>query len=497
MEHIFSIFTITNMCMSFLGTVIGIIFGAMPGLTATMGVAVFLPFTFGMESVTAFAFLLGIYCGGMFGGSITAILIKTPGTAASAATVLDGYTMAQKGRGYRALSVAAISSFIGGIFSCLILILFAPILARFALKFGAPEYFAVGVFGLSIVSSISSKSVLRGCFMACLGLMVGMIGMDPIDGTARFTFGSVNASAGVNLVAALVGLFGLSEVLTKLEVNAAGYRVKQNIHVKREKLDLSLYVKNWWCVLRSAIIGTVVGIIPATGPGIASWLSYNEARRGSKHPEKLGTGVDEGIIASETANNAVTGGALIPLLTLGIPGDPVTAVLMGALLMQGLPTGAALFTQNADVATGIYVMLFIANIFMVLCGLLLINVFVKVLKVPTSVLMPCVMVFTLLGSYCIRGNVFDVKVALVLGVAAYLLEKADYPIPPMLLGLVLGSMIESNFRRSLLLSKGSCMIFLTRPICVVLLAVAVLTFLFPFIRKWVAALKKNRTSATD
>lgn len=493
MDYILSIFTLTNILVSLLGTIIGIVFGALPGLTATIGVAIFLPFTFGMESVTAFAFLLGIYCGGVFGGSITAILIKTPGTAASAATVLDGYTMAQKGRGYHALSTAAIASFIGGIFSCIVLMLFAPVLAKFALKFGAPEYFAVGLFGLSIVSSISGQNIFKGLFSACLGLIVGMIGLDPVNGISRFTFGNINAMAGISLVAALVGLFGLSEVLSKVQGTDRNFCVKDSIHITKEKIDLGVFKRNWWCTLRSAIIGTFVGIIPATGPGIAAWLSYNEAKRGSKEPEKLGTGVEEGIIASECANNAVTGGAMVPLLTLGIPGDPVTAVLMGALLMQGLSTGAKLFTESGEVVTGIYVMLIVANIFMLICGLLLINLFVKVLKVPNSVLMPCVMVLTLLGSYCIRGNAFDVKVALVLGVAAFLLEKAKYPLPPMLLGLVLCSMIESNFRRSLLLSRGSLSIFVTRPICLALLVIALLTFFLPVVRKAIGAAKAKHS----
>ncbi|MCR5370652.1 MAG: tripartite tricarboxylate transporter permease [Clostridium sp.] len=489
MEYIITILTPYNLFMSLLGTIVGIIFGALPGLTATMGVAVFLPFTFGMTPVTAFAFLLGIYCGGVFGGSITAILIKTPGTAASAATVLDGYPMAQSGHAYRALAWAALASFCGGIFSCVCLILFAPLLAKVALKFGAPEYFAVGLFGLSIVSCISGQHLMKGLFSTCVGLMIAMIGMDPIVGTSRFTFGNVNMMSGVSMIAALVGLFGLGEVFNKLEAGG-GDGIAQRIHVKKEKIEFRELVKHGVTILRSAVIGTVVGVIPATGPGIASWLSYNEARRASKHPELLGTGTVEGLAASEAANNAVTGGALIPLLTLGIPGDPVTAVLMGALIMQGLPTGAKLFTEKGEVVTGIYVMLMIANIFMVLCGLLLINVFMRVLLVPTKVLMPCVMTLTFLGAYCIRSNVFDVRVALILGIIAFLFQKTDYPLPPMLLGIVLCSMIETNYRRSLLISKGNPAIFLQRPICLIFLLISAATFIMTVIRQ-----RKSRKAA--
>lgn len=477
-------FEVIGLCL--LGVVLGIIFGFLPGLSATMGVAIMMPFTFGMDPIPSFALLLGVYVGGIYGGSITAILIRTPGTPASAATVLDGYPMSQQHRGREALSAATLGSFIGGIFSCVVLILLARQVANFALKFGPPEYFAVGMFGLSIVSSLAGKNILKGIIAACIGLMLGTIGMDPVTGAMRFTFGITGMLGGIQLVAALVGLFAVSEVISKLAGMSRAANITE-VHVDNSKIvSAKTLLKNWVNLLRSSIIGTVIGIIPGTGSGTASWLSYNEAKRVSKSPETFGKGNIEGLLASEVANNAVTGGALVPLLTLGVPGDAVTAVLLGSLMIQGLTPGPTLFTDSPDVVNGIYIMLVIANIFMCILGLLGVPLFVKVLKVPSGILMSCVLVLCAVGSYAIRNNLFDVGAAMLLGVVGYLLIRADFPIPPILLGLILGSMIESNYRRAMTMSKGDPSIFFTRPICLVLLVVAVIAFCWPFIRSLLA-----------
>lgn len=491
-----SIFSVTNLALSLFGVIVGIIFGFLPGLSATMGVALVMPFTFGMDSISAFALLLGVYCGGIYGGSITAILIRTPGTPASAATVLDGYPMTERGQARLALSTATIASFWGGLFSCVVLIVGARAIANFALQFGPAEYCAVAIFGISMVSSLSKKNIVKGVISACLGLMLGTVGVDQISGVPRFTLGNVNFMAGIELVSALIGLFALTEVFNKLE----------NIRTMKPYPDVGelggkgigifeLVIKYPFNMLRSAIIGTIVGIIPATGSGTASWISYNEAIRASKHPENFGKGEINGVIASECANNAVTGGALVPLLSLGVPGDSVTAILMGSLMIQGLTPGPSLFLDHADTVNGIYVMLVIANIFMLILGLSGIRLFLKVLKVPTSTLMTCVLALCCVGAYAVRNNAFDVGVALVLGVFGYLFVKCGYPTTPALLGLILGSTIETNFRRAMTISNGDITTFITRPISCVLLIIAVIAFVAPIISNIRASLKKKRNAA--
>lgn len=500
MLSIASAFTATNLLLNFLGVAVGIVFGFLPGLSATMGVALLIPFTFGMESTAAFALLLGVYVGGIYGGSITAILIRTPGTPASAATVLDGYPLTEQGKAKLALSTATISSFLGGLFSCVVLIFGARIVAQFALKFGPAEYCTVALFGLSMVASLSKKNILKGIISACLGLMLATVGMDQISGVPRFTLGNINMMGGIELVSALIGLFALTEVFSKLE----GMRTMKP-YAKVGELGgkgismINLIKKYPWNLLRSSIIGTIVGIIPATGSGTASWISYNEAMRASKNPEEFGHGALDGVIASEAANNAVTGGALIPLLALGVPGDSVTAILMGSLMIQGLTPGPSLFANHPETVNGIYIMLLVANVFMLILGLSGVRLFLQVLKVPTSSLMTCVLALCCVGAYAIRNNAFDIGVALAMGIFGYVFLKADYPATPALLGLILGSMIETNFRRALTISDGSLLTFVTRPISCVFLVIAVVAFFNPIIKNMIdfAKARKATTSKTD
>ena len=492
-----ALFSASTILLVFIGVVAGIVFGFLPGLSATMGVALLMPFTFSMSITDAMALLLGVYCGGIYGGSITAILIRTPGTPASAATVLDGYPMTKNGRAKEALSIATIGSFWGGIFSCIVLIFAARALANFALKFGQWEYFAVGIFGMSMVTSLSAKSPLKGIIAALLGFMFSTIGMDGITGSPRFTLGNVRMMAGIETVTALVGLFAISEVVKNMG-DAKRPKVKSEIAAYEGKSEnvFKFLVKYPIQTLRSAIIGTVVGIIPATGGGTASWMSYNEAKRSSKTPDMFGQGNPEGIVASETANNAVTGGALVPLLALGIPGDTVTAVLLGALMLQGITPGPMLFVQQPEVVNSIYIIMIIANIFMCALGLLGVKAFLKILKVPSSALMTTVLALCCVGAFAVRGYSFDIKCALVMGIFGYFFTKVEIPIPPILLGLILGKTVETNFRRAMTSAQGDWTMFFTRPISCVLLIVSIVAFVFPIVR-YVMNQKKTKEEKTE
>ena len=489
-----SILSFYNILYTFLGTVIGIVIGALPGLTPTMGVALFLPFTFGMPATASFGMLLGIYVGGVYGGSIPAVLIRTPGTPASAATVLDGYPLAQSGKAGEALSITCVASFFGGIISCIVLMLLSGKIASVALKFGPAEYFAVGLFGLSVVASFcSSGSVAKGMISVCVGLFMSCIGMDSLTGFQRFTYGSTNLLAGVSEIAALIGFFAFAEVLRKASETRSDAK-KVVAKVSTEIVNPILFVKNAWNILRSAIIGTFIGIVPAVGTGTAAWISYNEARRASKHPERFGKGSEEAIIAAEAANNAVTGGAMIPLLTLALPGDTVTAVLLGALTVKGLAAGPLLFSQHPDVVQGIYIMMIVANIFMVLLGLLGLKGFAQIVKLPNSILMPLVIVLCFVGTYAIGGKVFDMETAFLIGLMGLVFYKCGIPIPPALLGLILGPTVEKNLRRALLLSKGSASIFFTKPIACAFILLSIFSFVFTLTRGILARRKAEKAA---
>ena len=477
---------------TFIGVVTGIVFGCIPGLTGTMGIVLMLPLTYKLDAVPAFALLMGIYVGAEYGGSISAILIRTPGTGSAAATVLDGNALARKGHASEALGAANIGSFSGGIISCIILIFLAPKLASVALSFGPPEYFAIGLFGLSIVAGLASKNLLKGILGACLGVAFSFVGLDPMVGSARFTFGQRILLQGITSGALLLGIFAMAEIFMALD------ELHSNKKIERIELKGAAHVK--WPVirknipnlLRSSLIGTVIGIIPATGTGIAAWLSYNEAKRASKEPETFGTGNISGVFAPEAGNNGVTGGALVPLLTLGIPGDVVTAAMMGALLIQGLTPGPKLFTENRDFVTGIYVMLIIANLLMLLLGQTCAQYFAKVLKVPTNILMPIILLFCIVGGFAINNDTFNILVALILGLFGYICKKVEIPPAPVLLGLLLGPIVESNFRRAMSMSRGDASIFFTRPISLVFIIVSVLSCAWPFISDMIEKRKQAK-----
>ena len=446
-----------------LGTIVGILFGAAPGLTATTAVALFTPITFYMSLDVAMSFLMGIYCGGFYAGSIPAILINTPGAPGNAATVLDGYTMAKNGEAGQALGHSIVSSWLGGTVSAFALLIFAPLIASIALKFGAPEYFAVAMLGLVCIAGVSGKSMVKGVAGACIGMFLGTIGMDPIDGLPRFTMGNLHLMGGIALIPALVGLFAITEVLAKCESSStdSGHIITQ---VNKSLPNLRLYITHKWMLLKSIVIGIIIGAIPGTGPTIASWMAYNEAKRGSEHPEKFGTGIPEGIMSAESSNNAVTGGALIPLLTLGVPGDTVTAVLLGALMIQGLTPGPMLMVERYDLVASLLWILLFANAVMLGMGLLGSRYFPYILKMPIGILMPVVSVLCITGGYAVNNSFFDAMMVVVIGFSGYVLLKLGFPVAPIVLGLILGPIIEPNMRMALLGYELNPLVFVSTPI---------------------------------
>lgn len=455
-----------------LGSLLGIIFGTLPGLTATMGIALLIPMTFGLSPIVAFSAMLGVYCGGVYAGSITAILVATPGTATAAATLLEGPKLTQKGLAGKAISLTTIGSFIGGILSCITLSLIAPQLAKMALSFGPPEYFALGIFGLSVVSGISNGNILKGIIAAAAGLFIASIGQDPITGVVRIPFECADLIAGIAFVPALIGLFAVYQVMIKLEDKHSSENFRD---IKTSGfISLKELAQNTWNFIRSSVIGIFIGIVPAAGGGIAAFIAYSKAKQSSKTPEKFGTGHLEGLAATETANNASTGGALIPTLTLGIPGDMVTAVIIGGLMVQGLTPGPLLFRDHPDTVYGLFFAFFLANIFMLAWGLALTKVFTKIIEIPSNILMPTIIMMCVVGAFSIGNNPFDVLTMFAFGLLGYIMIKLEYPLAPMLLALILSPMVESNFRRAMIMSQGEFSIFITRPICAAVLLLALL-----------------------
>ncbi len=463
------------------GSIGGIIIGAMPGLTSVMGVTLLLPFTYGMDASTGIAMLLSISFGAIYGGSITAILIATPGTPASAATMIEGTKFTARGEGGRALGISTTSSWAGGTISAIVLILLAPQLAKLALKFGAPEYCTLCFFGLSIIASISGKSLLKGLIAGFVGLLISTIGIDPMTGFSRYAFGNINLYSGLQTVPLMIGLFAVAQLFVNLKDG-----VKQNVVTQKVNRVIPTWAdlkKSLPVSIRSGFIGTFIGIIPAAGADIAAFVSYDVAKKLTKHPEKFGTGCIEGLAAPEAGNNGDTSGALVPMLTLGVPGDATAAVLIGALTLHGLQPGPLLFTENAAIVNDIYAAALIANFLFLIFGLLLAKVFIKVIQIKPYILTPIIFALCVIGSFALRNNMFDVIAMMVIAVIGYFFIYLDIPIAPIVLALILGPMFESNMRRSLLLSEGSFSIFFTRPIALFFIILAVVSLLWPFLRK--------------
>lgn len=488
-----------NLLLVLLGTVVGIIVGALPGFTPTMGIAVLLPLTYTMHPTSGLVFLGAIYCGSMFGGSISAILINTPGTSAAAATAMDGYKMTLSGRAHEALTEAATASFWGGILSVFALIFLAPPLAKIAFAFGPQEKFVMALFGLTIIASLTAKSVLKGLMMGCVGLLVACVGMDPVNGLSRFTFGESFLMGGINMVPCVIGLFSVSQVLSTLMDPLSPADKDSIAQFKSAKVTLKDLVRYPVTYIRSAVIGIIIGIIPGTGGDVASYVSHNFGKMLSKKPDEFGNGSREGIACCESANNAVTGGTLIPTLTLGVPGNATTAVLLGGLTIHGLTPGYGLFTSEQHITYPFIFALFIANILMLLIGLFGAKRFALVTLTPKNILCGCVLMLSMLGAYAIHGNVKDVFVMLVFGVLGFLLKAYKYNVVPVVLGLILGPIAEEGLSQMLLLNKQSMSTALgslfTRPICLLLMACIVLSISYPKVAQWRASRHQNTASS--
>jgi putative tricarboxylic transport membrane protein len=479
-----------NLIYCFFGVLIGTLVGVLPGLGPAAAIALLLPSTFKATPVSAIIMLAGIYYGAMYGGSTTSILVNIPGEAASVVTCLDGYQMARRGRAGPALGISAFGSFIAGTFAVIALTFLAPLLAGIALRFGPPEYFSLMIVGIMVLTFLSSGSMIKALMTAAVGLILGGIGMDAISGKYRFTYGIQILADGVGLVPAVMGLFGISEVLENLETE-----IKRDILTTRIK-NLLPTLKDWadsiWSIIRGTVLGFFLGIIPGGGAIIASFASYAIEKKASKHPEEFGKGAIQGVAAPEAANNAAAGGAFIPLLTLGIPANAVMATLLGALMIHGLQPGPLLMGNAPDLFWGTIVSMYIGNGMLLVLNLPLIGLWVKVLKVPYYLLYPLIILFCLIGSYSIGNNAGDVIVMLIFGIVGYLMRKFGYEGAPMILALVLGPMLEEALRQSLILSQGDFSIFVSRPLSLSFLILAVLLLVVPIItqRRRLSTLKE-------
>lgn len=477
-----NIFTVGNLLGLIFGTAVGILIGALPGLSVNMGIALLFPLTFSFQGVGGILMLLGIYCGAIYGGSISAILLRTPGTPASVATTLDGYPMATKlGQPGRALGLSTMGSTFGGIFSAICLIIFSPLLAKVALQFSKPEYFALAVFGISIITSVSSGSIIKGIMGGVIGLFIATIGIDAMSGSQRFTFDIMYLLGGISFVPILIGLFAFSQVLQSVEDCYKQKQIKNDVKLDRVFPSLADIKRVTVTLLRSSFIGTFIGCVPGTGGDIASFVAYDQAKRWSKYKDNFGNGEPEGIISPEAANNAVSGGAMIPMLTLGIPGDGATAIMLGALMVQGMQPGPLLFKEQASSVYSIFIGLLLANAIMGIFGFSLIKIFVKVVNIPKEILLPVIFCLTFVGAYAYNNSMTDVFVMVACGILGYFLNKTQFSMSAIVIGIILGAMAEANFRGALIMSDGSLAIFLTHPICAVFLLLACVSLFSPIL----------------
>lgn len=479
------VFAVTNFAAVVIGVVAGIVVGAMPGLSATMAISVLVPFTFGLEPLVALGLMAGIYNGAMYGGAIPAVLLRIPGTPAAVATTFDGYPMAQKGEGGFALQVAVVSSAIGGIASAFALMLLAPPLSKVTLLFGPSEVFWVAVFGLASIIFLLGGNPVKGLISACFGVFVSVIGSDPIYGNDRFTFGQLEMLDGINIVILLVGLYALPPVIDLLETPLKTDGVNSSKLGTQSLWKALPRMKSFWKTwLRGSVFGIWIGILPGAGGSMAAFMSYNEARRASKHPEIWGEGEPEGVAAAEVANNADTASALIPALTLGIPGTAVAAVMLGGLLVHGLQPGPMLFRDNPDIVFGfMWQFLFGAILLVLLGGSLATNSFARLLNLPRPLLGSVIIVLMLIGVYSIHGRMFDVYLMLGFGAIGWVMDRLKFPLPPVVLGLILGGFAEENLRLALRIGRGDPMVLFQNTTSLILVALTVAVIVGPSLKK--------------
>jgi|GEM_PF-4608 len=492
-------FTPMNLLLCFTGVVYGTIIGVLPGIGPAVAISILIPLTFGMTPISAVIMLAGIYYGGAYGGSTTSILVNTPGESSSVVTCIDGYQMALQGRAKAALATSAIGSFIAGTVSTVFVMLLAIPISQLGLKFTPAEYFSLLLLALTMVSTLFAKAPLKGIFATLIGLFIGTIGMDTQTGQIRFAFGIMDLMEGIDFIVVAIGLFAISEVLTQAEI----------ILETGAPARLSVAGGKWWTWLswkdfkqsflpycRGTCLGFLVGVLPGAGATTASFFSYMIEKKSSKHPEMFGKGAIEGVAGPEACNNAAHNGALVPLLTLAIPGSATTAILLGAFIMYGLQPGPLLFVNNPDFVWAIIASMYIANFILVILNLPLINLFIKILDLPAALLYSLVLTFCTIGVYSIRFSVFDVYLVIIFGIIGYFMRKHDYPAAPLLLAVVLGDLIEMGLRRALILSNGDWSIFYTRPISLAFQITIVISLLYPFLKKYFQKMKQKEPIET-
>ncbi|MDX9896582.1 MAG: tripartite tricarboxylate transporter permease [Desulfofustis sp.] len=472
-----NVFDPTALFFIFAGVMMGVMLGAIPGLNSTMGTALLIPFTYAMDATTGLLLLSAVYCGGTFGGSISAILFNVPGSPEASVTGFDGYPMAKAGKAGKALGIAIMCSTIGGLFSVAVMNLVSPLLAEVALTFSEPEYFALAFAALTLIATLGGNKMTKAFLIGFIGLLIATIGIDPMSGLERFTFGWSGLIGGVNFIVALIGAFAVGEILVTAE-SGSSIGGEGDVKVSTQMPSLAEMLKLKWNILRSAVLGTLIGILPGVGATTAAFLGYSEAVRWSKHPEKFGTGIPDGIAAPETANNAATGGAMVPLLTLGIPGSATTAVIIGGFMVHGLQPGPMLFLNQPDLMYSIFLAMYMANVFMFFSGIIVAKLFSNFRKLRYSILGPCIFVFATVGAFGIANSVSDVWIMFAFGLLGYVMKKFDYSVAPLIIALVLGGLAEESLRRGMRMEDYNLMAFLSRPIAGTILAIAVLTLLW-------------------
>ena len=500
LHNLYTGFTIaltwTNIFYCLVGVFFGQIVGVLPGIGAPTAIALLLPLTFTVNPTSALIMFAGIYYGVAYGGTITSVLINVPGESSTVMTCLDGYQMALKGRAGAALSIAAIGSWIAGTGSVIILMTFAPALAKFALRFGPSEYFALAAMAFGLLTVFGGGQPIKTVISTLIGLLLATIGLDIVSGLPRFAFGMPQLLGGIDFIVIICGIFGVAEVFNSIEEPEEGELIKQKMHLRDLFLTWEEWVASRWAIVRGSVIGFFIGMIPAGGITTASFLAYLAEKRYSKHPERFGTGAIEGVAAPESANNAASISGFAPLLALGIPGSPTTAVMLAGFMMWGIRPGPLLFQTKPDLVWGLIASMYIGNFLLLLMNIFLIPPFVAILRLPYTIIMGFIVIFASVGAYSVNNNIFDVWMMLGFGVLGYVMKKLEYPIVPLVLALVLGRLAENSLRQALMISGGSLSIFFTRPISAIFIAAAILAYLTPVIRWAMKGLRRAKADAS-
>lgn len=498
LEAIVTVFSPANLFFCIGGMLIGVIFGSLPGISASMGIVLMLPFTYYMGIIPSCILLVALYVGASYGGSITAIMFNTPGTPEACATTFDGYPMAQQGKAGKALGLAMSGSAIGSIFSVFAMLFLAPTLSQVALKIQSPEYFALTVLGIACIASVGSKNLVKALITGLIGILIALIGMDPMTGVARMTFNNLSLLGGIEFIPVMIGAFAIGEILKQIiDRHETQSFDDADTKLKIESLSLKEFFIYKVTIIKSALIGTLIGILPGTGGSIAAIVSYGEAVRSAKDKSRFGKGAEEGVIAPETANNAAAGGAMVPTLVLGIPGSPTTAIILAAFVLQGLQPGPQLMKEQPLMLYAIFLSMFIASVVVFLAARVAVKAFAAILKLPYSVLAPIIVMFSVIGAYAVSNDIGEVWMMLGFGLFGYFMKKYDFSPATLILGLVLGRMMEENFRRQLLLSEGDYSSFFGRPITLVIFGFIGLVVFYPMIAQYLKNRKMKKAVTTE